>query len=219
MILETSKVSLYYEKSGAGSPIILLHGNGEEHGIFDEAAEVLSKYFTVYAVDSRGHGKSSPVSEFHYADMAEDIREFIEKLQLQKPIVYGFSDGGIIAILLAIKYQHLLSQIVVSGVNTKPTGVKWHWYGLFKLMYIFNKSPLFKLMVTEPHITKEELSTIKIPVHITAGRKDMISISHMQKIADAIPGSTFRIFDGEDHGSYITHSDKIARYIVEMVRS
>lgn len=218
MILETSKVSLYYEKSGEGRPLILLHGNGEEYSIFDEAVTVLSEHFTVYAVDSRGHGKSSTVSEFHYADMAEDIREFIEKLQLEKPIVYGFSDGGIIAILLAIKHQHLLSQILVSGVNTKPTGVKWHWYVIFKIMYIFNKSPLFKLMLTEPDITTDELATIKIPVHITAGSKDMISMRHMQKIADDIPGSTFTVFEGEDHGSYITHSDKIAKYIVEIVR-
>ena len=56
MNLQTSKVNLYYEKYGEGQPLILLHGNGENHKIFEKSIAVLKEHFTVYALDSRGHG-------------------------------------------------------------------------------------------------------------------------------------------------------------------
>ena len=59
MFFEKGKIKLYYEKKGEGAPLIMLHGNGESHEIFDEATEVLKRKFTVYAIDSRGHGKRS----------------------------------------------------------------------------------------------------------------------------------------------------------------
>ena len=73
MILAVGAVELFYEKQGKGRPLILLHGNGEDHHIFDESVDALAKEWTVYRPDSRGHGQSSPVREFHYQDMAEDI--------------------------------------------------------------------------------------------------------------------------------------------------
>ena len=47
---------IYYEKIGEGFPIILLHGNGENHHIFDEAVERLSKHYCCVCIDSRYHG-------------------------------------------------------------------------------------------------------------------------------------------------------------------
>lgn len=214
MILETSNVNLYYEKYGTGRPLILLHGNGENHMIFEKSISILEKHFTVYAIDSRGHGKSSEVLELHYDDMAEDVYEFICKLQLDNTIVYGFSDGGIIALLLSIKYPKLLSKIIVSGVNVNPKGLKAHWLIIFKVMYAFNRSPLFKLMLSEPDISAEMLHKIEIPVVMTAGSRDMISQSHMLKIADNISGSSFTIFQGETHDSYVVNSEKIGEFIV-----
>lgn len=214
MILKTSNINLFYEKSGQGKPIILLHGNGEDHTIFQKSITILEKHFTVYAVDSRGHGNSSTVSELHYEDMAEDICEFIEKLELEKPIVYGFSDGGIVALLLSIKYPKLLSKIIVSGVNINPKGIKTYWLWLFKLMYMFSKSMLFKLMLHEPNITDGMLKRIEIPVVITAGSKDMIKKTHIKNIAQNIKTSSLTIFEGETHESYVTNSEKIGKFIV-----
>lgn len=215
MILQTSKVSLYYEASGTGKPLILLHGNGEDHTIFGKSVALLEKYFTVYALDTRGHGKSSSVSELHYEDMAEDIYEFICKLQLKQPMVYGFSDGGIVALILSIRYPELLSGIVVSGVNTKPEGLGCFWLSLFRLGYFFTRAPKLKLMITEPNISKEMLHKIKIPVWITAGSKDMIKQAHLREIAKHIAGSTLTVFPGETHDSYVVGSEKLAEYIIQ----
>ena len=68
----------HYHKSGKGKPIVLVHGNGEDHTIFQtEIEQLVSAGYCVFAPDSRGHGATGasnpPVSEFHYADMADDI--------------------------------------------------------------------------------------------------------------------------------------------------
>lgn len=59
MYLKVNGTNLYYEQTGEGTPFLLLHGNGEDHRIFDELSRVLSHQYTVFAVDSRSHGKSS----------------------------------------------------------------------------------------------------------------------------------------------------------------
>ena len=215
MILKTTGATLFYEKSGDGLPIILLHGNGEDHKIFKETIALLEKHFCVYAIDTRGHGQSSPVAEFHYEDMANDIYEFICKLELEKPIVYGFSDGGIVALLLSIRHPELLSKIIVSGINVQPDGMEKSWIRLFKFGYFFTRSKKIKLMIEEPNITDEMLSHVTIPVFMTAGTKDMVKQSHIKEISDKLKNCSLTIFPGESHGSYVVNCEKIAKYILE----
>ena len=71
MELHVNGVKLYYRVSGHGPAVILVHGNGEDHSIFDETAALLSCDYTVYALDSRGHGKSSAVETLGYQNMAD----------------------------------------------------------------------------------------------------------------------------------------------------
>lgn len=216
MQIKVNNINLFYTCQGVGEPLIMLHGNGEDHTIFDEAVELLSEHFTVYAIDTRDHGQSDKVNELHYSDMAEDVKCFIEELHLEKPVLYGFSDGGIVGLLLAIKYSNLLSKVIGSGVNASPDGLVKGWHAIFKIIYFFNRSPQFKLMLTEPDITAEELGKITIPVFFTGGSRDMIQQKHMQWIADCIHGAELKILDGEKHGSYIIHSRRIAEVILEI---
>lgn len=214
MELQTPQGILYYQVSGQGQPLLLIHGNGEDHRIFDAAIPLLSSHFRVYALDSRGHGQSFSVSEYHYSDMAEDIRCFIEMLGLEKPLLCGFSDGGILGLLLASRYPTLLGGVVACGVNTRPEGIKAGWLLLFRVMYLFNRTPLFRLMLTEPDITPEQLKRIICPVLITGGSRDMISREHLEKTAAAIPGAKLEILPGETHSSYIVGSEKFARLVL-----
>lgn len=212
--LNTGIVTLHYEQSGSGRPLILLHGNGESSEIFDKAMPLLAERFTVYAIDSRGHGQSSPVSEYHYADMAQDVAEFIRLLGLEQPIVYGFSDGGILALLLAIRHPDMVGGIIASGVNVNPRGLKARWRWLMQAGNHFKPDPLVKLMLTEPDITDDELRTIRCPALITAGSRDMLRQGHMRHIAGTIPGGRYLLLKGETHGGYIVHSGKIAEIIL-----
>ena len=209
MILKINNIDLFYEKFGSGTPIILVHGNGENHNIFDKIIPLLSELFTVYAIDLRGHGKSSIINEYNYQDMADDIVCFVKELQLKNPIYYGFSDGGIIGLLIASQHQELLSHLIVSGANTCPHGLMNKWYYLFKLMYFFKRDKKMKMMLTQPNISKEELEKITIPTLVLAGSNDMISENNTREIAHCIKNSTLNILDGETHSSYVVHSPKL----------
>lgn len=209
MILKINEIDLFYEKYGSGHPIILVHGNGENHNIFDKIIPMLSDYFTVYAVDLRGHGKSSKINEYNYQDMADDIICFVKELQLKNPIYYGFSDGGIIGLLIASQHQNLLSHLIISGANTCPHGLKNKWYYLFKLIYLLTRDKKMKMMLTQPNISKKELEKITIPTLVLAGSNDMISEDNTKEIAQYIKNSTLNILEGETHSSYVVHSPKL----------
>ena len=123
MYIGVNGIQLYYEKTGHGRPLIMVHGNSEDHTIFKEAVEVLKEHFTCYTPDSRGHGQSSPCRELHYKDMAQDMIAFMTELDLQDVAFYGFSDGGIIGLLAAMECKRI-TNLVVSGANiTTKEGV------------------------------------------------------------------------------------------------
>ena len=209
MNINVNNLNIYYEVYGEGNPIILLHGNSETHEIFDKLINRLKDNYKVYAIDSRCHGKSEDTIYISYNLMRDDIIGFIQKLNIEKPILYGFSDGGIIGLLIAIKEPDILSKLIVSGANLNPKGMKTVMRTFIKLVCLFSKDKLFKMMLKEPNISIEELKTIRIPTVILAGEKDVIKLKHTKQISGNIQNSKLEIIKNENHGSYIIHSDKI----------
>ena len=215
MNITVNDMNLYYEVTGSGDPLIMVHGNGEDHKIFDKAAEVLSKHFTCYLLDSRGHGQSRQVNEYHYEDMAEDVYQFNQALQLENITYYGFSDGGIIGLILASRHPKLLDKMIISGANTRPDAVKKWITTVFKIVNRIHRKPLFELMLTEPHITKKQLQSIETPTLVLAGSKDLVLEEDTRFIAATIPNATLKILEGENHANYIVHKTKVAELILE----
>lgn len=218
MFAYVNGIKLYYEKSGSGQPLILSHCNSMSHTIFKKAVKVLESKFTVYNVDTRGHGKSSKVKELHYEDMAEDMYRFIVELKIEKPVFYGFSDGGITGILLASSHPDLLSKLIISGASLSPESTKDLPMAFFKLWSHVDRSDKMRIMMREPNITDEILEAIKVPTFVTCGSKDVIKESHSKHIAKAIPDAELKIFEGEGHSGYIMNSRKIADYILEVAK-
>ena len=93
MLIKVNDIELYYEVKGQGDPLIMVHGNSEDHTIFDTASEVLAKNFTCYLIDSRGHGESTKTNNLDYRIMAEDIYSFTKALYLSSnsPIPIRFN--------------------------------------------------------------------------------------------------------------------------------
>ncbi|MGN1406103.1 MAG: alpha/beta fold hydrolase, partial [Erysipelotrichaceae bacterium] len=209
-VININDLDLYYEVIGNGKPLIMVHGNGEDHRIFDKAVNLLKNSFTCYLIDSRGHGKSQKVKEYHYADMADDVYKFISALNLKDVTYYGFSDGGIIGLLLAINHGDVLKRMIISGANTNPNMIKPRLVKAFRFINRIHYNPLFALMLNEPDIKKEELEKINIPVLVLAGSKDLVLEEDSRFIAGSIPYATLKILKGEGHTSYIVHSEKIA---------
>lgn len=219
MYIQLNSQILYYEKHGeSGRPILLVHGNGGSHETFDRLIPALAKHYTVYAIDSRGHGLSASPKELHYTDMAEDMAAFIEALSLEAPLFYGYSDGGIVGLLLASAHPDRLSALMVSGANLEPEDLKGHALRRIKKEYKKNPSPLTRLMLEEPHITEEQLARITVPTLVLAGEKDLIKEKVTKKIAAHIPDATLVVVPGEDHGSYIEHSEKLYPLLMDFLQ-
>ncbi len=209
MIIKVNNININYEEYGEGMPIILLHGNGENYTIFDKLIEKLKDNYKIYAIDSRCHGKSENTENISYDLMAEDVISFIKEKNIERPILYGFSDGGIVGLLIAIKNPKLLSNLIISGANLTPDATTKLDIIFTKIMYFFTRNKLIKMMIDEPNITINQLKNIMIPVHVIAGEKDVVRLEHTKLIANSINNSTLEIVQGESHGSYIVHNEKI----------
>ena len=217
MFVNVNGLRLYTEVTGNGRPLLLVHGNGEDHTIFDEAVQYLKDDYTCYAVDSRCHGKSDHSEELHYQDMADDIISLIEELKLEDVIYYGFSDGGIIGVLAASKCEKI-TDLIISGTNLTPNGVKPALKALIRVLYLFTGDKKMKLMLTEPHISDETLRSVRARTLVLAGSKDLVKESETLHIGANIPMAQTRILPGEGHGSYIVHQTRIAELIANFIR-
>lgn len=207
-------IRLFFECTGQGRPLVLLHGNGEDHSIFDEAIEALKDRFTCYALDSRGHGESDPVDELHYEDMAADLLAFLEELDFRDAVLCGYSDGGIVA-LLAARWTDRIADLIVCGANTRPRALKRKAY--LEILREHRNTPNIynTVMLKEPHIPATDLAAIRARTLVVAGSRDIIREKETRFIAETIPGAELIILPGEDHGSYIDHSDRIADIILD----
>ena len=217
MIAEVNGINLYYEKSGEGRPLVMVHGNGEDHTIFDEAVRELREHYACYCLDSRCHGASTDTAELHYRDMATDVILFLRALDLKDVIFYGFSDGGIIGLMAAARCERITT-LIVSGANTSPKAVKLWLRLVIRGSYLLKKDKKLALMLREPDIADEELRRIRASTLVLAGSGDLIPEKETRHIASLIPGAELQILKGEDHGSYIVHSTKIAGLIRDFAR-
>ena len=213
--IEVNGVSLFYAAEGSGKPVILLHGNGGSHNDLETTHRELAQAgYMVYALDSRGQGANKPLPEYHYKDMAADVYEFIKFKGLEKPAVFGFSDGGIVALQLEVMYPGTLGAIVTGGANIF---VKDALIPSFAEGFLAQPStePLVIMLQTEPSMTVEDMKGIGCPSLIMSGEHDLIRQEHTLLIGENIPSGRPVIIPGEDHGSYICNSPKLAPLILD----
>lgn len=207
MDIRINNLSLYYEVKGSGAPLLLLHGNGEDHKIFDALVPKLCKDFTVYAIDSRNHGQSEKTEDYSYDTMSEDIYQLIKALNLGQVDLIGFSDGAIIGLMLAMKHGDVIGRMALLGVNLKPEDFTEDSYGYVNHMYEKTKDPLFKMMLEQPCIELSDVKHIDIPILVAAAEHDIFKPETFVNLTEALPRAELLIMSGHDHGSYVIDQD------------
>ena len=203
-------ITLQDEEKGQGTPLILLHGNGEDHTYFVHQMEDFAATHRVIALDTRGHGKSPRgTAPFTIQQFAEDLLHFMDAHQLAQADLLGFSDGGNIALTFALKHPERIRRLVLNGANLNPSGVKATVQIPIVLGYhvasFFGKgSPkarrnaeLLGLMVKEPNIKPEALGRIPNPTLVIAGTRDMIKEAHTRLIFRSLPQAELAILPGD----------------------
>ena len=126
-MVEVKGAQIYYAIYGVptGEPVVLLHGGlgNSDHFAFQMPA--LTSTFKVIVIDSRGQGRSTlSKAKLTYHAMADDVIGVLDKLAIKKAAFVGWSDGGEIALDLAIHQQDRVSKIFVVGANYDASGSK-----------------------------------------------------------------------------------------------
>ncbi|MBO6047887.1 MAG: alpha/beta hydrolase [Erysipelotrichaceae bacterium] len=215
---------IYYEVNGSGEAIFLLHGNQENHKIFNQLVEDLKDEYKVIAVDSRYHGKSIKSGELSLNQFAQDVKDVADELALETYSVIGFSDGANIALTLANKDNRMTSAVLMAP-NSQPSGIKTFYYFQMWLTLIcllpfciYNPRArrifaLTRFMLKEPHFTSEELNNIKIPVLLLSGDHDMIKASDIDWISQQLPEATNVIIKNSSHFMLGDQYEKVLKEI------
>ena len=202
-------IRLAYTERGEGFPLLLLHGNGESSAYFQGQMEPLARVRRVIAVDTRGHGVSSRGEmPFTLSQFTDDLRAFMDVQQIPKADILGFSDGGNIALLFALRYPARVRRLIVNGANLFPSGMKLPSFLMIWLVYGFTACTarlfrrgvrihaLYRLMAREPHIRPEELARLTMPVLVVVGSHDMIREKHTRLIASSLPHGRLAVLAG-----------------------
>ncbi len=124
---EANGVVTAYRKTGAGAPLVLLHGGEADHGMFDGLVRVLNGHFTVIAYDQRDSGATrNPAAPYSLAHLADDAAALIRGLGHDRAHVLGTSLGGLIAQVLAARHPDCIDRLILSStwkVNKSPLEV------------------------------------------------------------------------------------------------
>lgn len=203
-------IKLHYVEEGQGEPLLLLHGNGEDGTYFVHQIAYFSKKYRVIAIDTRGHGKSPRGDQpFTIRQFADDLYQFMQLHQIEKAHILGFSDGGNIAMIFAMKYPQCVKKLILDGANLDGHGVKagvqipivlgYQCAALFAKVdaKAKKKAELLGLMVNDPNVKPAELKQIKAKTLVIAGTDDMIKGEHTKLIADNIPNAVLQFVEGD----------------------
>lgn len=195
---------------GEGPALILLHGNGEDGTYFVHQLEDFAPYFHVYALDTRGHGKSPRgTAPFTIRQFAEDLLGFLDSRGIEKAHILGFSDGANIAMVFALAHPERVDRLILNGGNLDPKGVKATFQVPIELGYRFarlfagrsegarRRAEMLGLMVNDPALTPADLEGIASPTLVVAGDRDLIKEAHTRTIAAHISGGRLVILPGD----------------------
>ncbi|MEM1135298.1 MAG: alpha/beta fold hydrolase [Bacteroidota bacterium] len=112
-------MNLFYREAGQGTPLIILHGLFGSSDNWLSIAKTIAEHYKVYILDQRNHGQSHHTEIFDYEAMAEDLFAFIEKHDIEQPVILGHSMGGKAAMKFALKYPDRLRKLIVVDIAPK----------------------------------------------------------------------------------------------------
>ena len=208
-------IRLHYETYGAGQPLLVIHGNGGSIRDMGYQIQFFTPNYRIIAADSRGHGQSGMgPGRLTYEQQAEDLNALLDKLEVKSACVLGWSDGGILGLLLAIHHPDKVAKLAIMGANLNPNGA-YNW----ALQWVDRENktvdamiakgdktqpwPVLKqylnLLGTQPQIPVADLAKIKAPTLVMAADRDVIRLEHTQLIFDHLARAHLAIFPGATH--------------------
>lgn len=208
-------IRMYYETYGTGNPLLIIHGNGGSISGLKHQIDFFSQHYQVIVADSRGHGRTEiGAGQLTYEQMAEDYYALMGHLKISNWNVLGWSDGGIIGLLLEINHPGSANKLAIMGANLKPEAAyDWarEWVTrsesfLQSKIDSGDSSAPWKtyqqhlgLLGKQPNIATTSLSKILAPTLVMAADRDVIKPEHTLNIFENLPKAQLCIFPGATH--------------------
>lgn len=226
-------INIYTETYGQGEPLLLIHGNGGSINNFIFQIPYFSKHYKVIAVDSRAHGKSIDNQDsLSYEMMADDFASLLDEMKLDSVNVLGWSDGGINALLLAIRHPKKVKKMAITGANLWPENsaifqdiIDMINPDINTVLSKINKTAaekqaakLGRLLVQEPHIQVEALHKIIVPTLVMGGDHDVIKPEHSLLIHQHITNSYLWIAPNSGHSAAIVYKDDFNKNVLTFLK-
>lgn len=221
-------IQMYTEQYGSGKPLLLIHGNGGNISGMASVIPFFSEHYRVIAVDSRAHGKSIDRSDsLSFEMMADDMVALLQQMKLDSAYVIGWSDGGIVALEMAMRHPSSVIRLAATGANIRPDSTAlipslWldeqRHYEKFKNAKRTtdkgrNDWKIFLLDWQQPNLPDAALKAIQCPALIIAGDHDLICAEHTLQIFRHISRAQLWIVPRSGHATLIEHKDDFCRTV------
>ena len=211
---DVNGINLYYETHGSGRPLILLHGGLGSGEMFGPILPVLTAGHQVIAVDLQGHGRTADIDRpLSIELMAGDIAALIKHLGLEKPDVMGYSLGGGVAMLTALRHPEVVGRLVAVSANIRRSAIYPEMLAQQgqvgpEAVEFMKETPMYQLyqrvaprpedfgrllgkigeaMAKDFDFT-EEVRGLKVPTLIVAADSDMAPPSHYVEVFGLLDG-------------------------------
>ena len=230
------RLSMYYQIYGAGAPMLLLHGGG---GTIEKSFPKQLAYFAAHrlliAPEQQGHGRTRDIdAPFDYVAMADNTAQLLQQLRIKNVDVLGWSDGGIIGLLLAARHPELVRRLVVTGASTLPlaeafgpsvaaeveaTRPDTDSQGIANYSRLFADSvshyPIFAaklkdLWLHHPTVTElgpAVLARVMVPTFVIDGDHGSARLEHTISLYRSLPKAELMIVPGTGHNTLGQHPE------------
>jgi pimeloyl-ACP methyl ester carboxylesterase len=225
------------DRGGTGTPVLLLHGglsNSDE--LLNTIGTGLAERFRVIAFDRRGHGYTADTeADFHYDDMATETIRVLEQVVGGQAHLVGWSDGGIVGLLVVLRRPDLVDKLVVVGTN-------YHYDGAIpvdmdpesSLIAALGKAYIerspdgpehldvamskgFKMLATEPTLTTADIAQITRPVLVVVGDDDLVALPHTVSLYESLPAGQLAVVPGASHALPLEQPDALTGLILNFL--
>lgn len=199
--VKVNGMQMYYEVSGKGEPLIVLHGAYMNIPSMGAIVPMLAKSHKVYAVELQGHGRTTDIDRpITYPNLADDVAAFINAVGLQKADIFGYSMGAAAGLQVAIRHPDKVGRLVAASVAYDVQGWQPEFRAFLPKMNVdmFLNMPfakeyrklaanpdgfpaLVKKLIAlehEPMAWEAQVKALKTPVLIITGDADVATLEH-----------------------------------------
>lgn len=126
--IQANGLNIYYEEHGQGKPLLLIHGGALTGQSWQPYLAGLAEHYRVITPDSRSHGRTAnSEGSMSFELLADDAAALVQALDLHKPLICGYSDGGQVALEIGMRYPDMPQALVIGGAYVELTEASRTW--------------------------------------------------------------------------------------------